>query len=104
MDLEEEDPKVIMNRLRWIDDQTVQIINQEGIEKLLTVGGQRLDEVEYNVVPLFDNHELKNPLLHYFSNRPALHLCQVKERLMKKYQAYKTAYYLEHKREPFSLY
>lgn len=47
---------------------------------------------------------MKNPLRHFFSNRQALQLYQVKERLMKKYQDYKTAYYLEHKREPFSLY
>jgi hypothetical protein len=85
MDLEEEDPKEIMNRFKWIDESSIRIINSEGIEKIMSLKGEKLEEVEYNVIPLFDNREMKNPMKHYFSNRQALSVFQVKERLMKKY-------------------
>ncbi len=61
-----------MNRFKWVDDSTIRIINSEGIEKILAIRGEFLDEIEYNVIPLFDNKDMKNPLKHYFSNRESL--------------------------------
>jgi len=35
MDLESEPASEIMNRFKWIDDETIRIINHEGIENLV---------------------------------------------------------------------
>jgi hypothetical protein len=104
MNLDEEPSNEIMNRFLWVADDTIRLINHEGIEKILAIKDGKLEEVEYNVIPLFDAYDIKNPLRHFFSNRSSLSVSDVKERLIRKYQAYKSAYYLEHKREPFSLY
>jgi hypothetical protein len=104
MDLDSEPAHEIMNRFKWVDEETIRLINNEGIEKIIDLKSSTLDEIEYNVIPLFDNFETKNPMKHFYSNRGCLEVWQVKERLVRKYQAYKSAYYLEHKREPFSLY
>lgn len=103
MNPQEESPKETMNRFKWVDEESIRIINKEGIEKIIDMQA-RFTETEYNVIPLFDIEETKDPVRSYFYNRKPLHVGQVKERLMRKYQQYKSAYYLEHKREPFSLY
>lgn len=43
----------------WVDSNVIRIISREGIEKLLDVS--TLSEIEYNVIPLFNKKELKNP-------------------------------------------
>lgn len=98
-----ENPKEVMNRFEWIDKNTIRMINKEGVEKIVDIQND-CSEVEYNVIPLFNNEEIKNPLRHYFTNRTPLNINEVLQRLQRKYQNYKSAYYLEHKREPFSLY
>ena len=103
MDPIKENPKEIMNRFLWMDDHTIRLINKEGIEKIIDLENN-FKEIEYNVIPLFDANEFKDPNSHYFKNRSSLAITEVLQRLKRKYQAYKTAYYLEHKREPFSLY
>lgn len=103
MDPSKGDIHTIMNKFKWIDNNQIRIINNEGIEKILDIK-DNFREIEYNVIPLFDNTEMMHPDNHYFSNRPELHISEVLERLKRKYQLYKSAYYLEHKREPFLLY
>ena len=68
MDYLNEDTKDIMNRFKWIDDDTIKIINKEGIEKIIDLKSG-LKEVEYNIVPLFDQKEIKDPLRTYYNNR-----------------------------------
>ncbi|CDW71887.1 wd-40 repeat protein [Stylonychia lemnae] len=104
MDLNLEPASEIMNRFKWVDDETIKIINHEGIEKIVYLRGMELIEIEYNVIPLFDNHEIKSPLRHYYTNKSQLSVWQVKERLIRKYQAYKSGYYLEHKQDAYGLY
>jgi hypothetical protein len=53
---------------------------------------------------LFDSEELNDPMRSFYYNRAILKVEQVKERLIKKYQAYKTAYYLKHKQDPITMY
>ena len=36
----------------------------------------------------------------YYNNRSPLGISQVKDRLIRKYQVYKSAYYLDHKNDP----
>ena len=69
MNLDNEPASEIMNRFKWIDDETIRIINHEGIEKLVYLKDRELIEIEYNVIPLFDNHEIKNPLRHFYTNK-----------------------------------
>ena len=90
-----------MNRFTWITKDLIRIVNREGIEKLVSLK-ENSEEIEYNVIPLFDNKEVKKN--HFYKNRSALGVKEVLERLKRKYQHYKSAYYLEHKTEPFSLY
>ena len=79
------------------------MISVEGIELIIDMrSGYK--QVEYNMIPLFDQEEISTPINSYFANRPSLSVNQVKERLIRKYQVYKTAYYLEHKRVPVSIY
>lgn len=53
MDLEDEAPRHIMNRFKWIDESTIRVINKEGIEKIVDMKNG-FKEVEFNVIPLFD--------------------------------------------------
>lgn len=62
----------IMNRFKWVDDDTIRIINHEGIEKIVDLKDNQLLEIEYNVIPLFDNLEIKHPLRHFYTNRSPL--------------------------------
>ena len=96
----EEEAHEIMNRFLWIDKNTIKIMNKEGIEKILDVSN-KFQEVEYNKIPLYNNDEVReDPLNHYYKNRKSLQISDVLNRLKKKYQYYKSAYYLEHKRDP----
>lgn len=93
-----------MNRFLWIDKNTIKIINKEGIEKILDVSN-KFEEVEYNTVPIFKNEECRGKQnSHYYKNRSSLSISDVLNRLKRKYQIYKSAYYLDHKRDPDSLY
>jgi len=57
MDPTKENPKEIMARFVWMDEETIKISNREGIEKILEMK-EDFSEREYNVIPLFDNAEL----------------------------------------------
>lgn len=103
MDPNKEEVSVVMNRFKWVDDNTIRIINREGIEKIIDIK-DNYREVEYNIIPLFPMHEIKDPQADFYTNRKSLDVSDALERLKRKYQAYKSAYYLEHKTETFNLY
>ena len=89
-----------MKRFKWIDDTTIKIINREGIEKIIDINN-KCEEKAYNVIPLYEKENLKDKNDDYYHNRKSLALSQVKERLIRKYQAYKSAYYLDDKKKAF---
>ena len=103
MDSKSENPRDIMNRFMWIDKDRIRIANKEGIEKIIDLKNN-FEEFEFNVIPLFKNKEIQNNVNHYYLNRRDLDITEVLARLKRKYQNYVSAYYLEHKTEPFSLY
>ena len=103
MNLDAEPAKEIMNRFQWVDDDRIRLINKEGIEVIIDIKNN-FEEIEFSVIPLFNNDDHKNPLCHFYTNKETLDVSQVKERLMRCYQDYKSAYYLEHKRAAFMLY
>ena len=57
MDFTVESARDIMNRFIWIDKSQIKIINKEGIEKIVDLE-HNVEEVEYNVIPLFENSEI----------------------------------------------
>jgi len=100
---DEENPKKLMFRFKWVDENTIRIINKEGIEKKIDIK-DNFKEIEFNIIPLYNSKEVKDPKRNFFTNRPPLTISEVHHRLKRKYQCYKSAYYLDHRREPFSLY
>ncbi len=73
MNTENEPAKTVMNRFMWIDDKTLRIVNRGGIEKIVDLeDGQK--EVEFNVIPLFDNKEMTITKRHYYNNRSPLEI------------------------------
>lgn len=59
-------------------------MNKEGIEKIVNIQN-KFEEVEFNVIPIYNNLEIKNPLNHFYKNRKGLLISQVMERLQRKY-------------------
>ena len=57
MDPAKESIKEIMNRFLWIDDNTIKLINRDGMEKTLDIADD-FSEIEYNMIPLFDYTEI----------------------------------------------
>ena len=99
MNLQEENPTEIMKRFMWIDDDTIRLISREGIEAIIDMR-RGFKEISYNMIPMFNMEEIADPLQSYYTNRKPLEISEVKDRLIRKYQAYKSAYYLQKKREP----
>eukprot|EP00347_Sterkiella_histriomuscorum_P018629 403344788 len=99
--------KEIVNRVKFIDYSTMLIVNEEGIEKLINID-RNFDEVGYNARPLFNeinlpedesilkNEEYKTNI--YYFEREDLPKDDVLNRLKRKYQEYKSDYYLYKKR------
>lgn len=103
MNLDLEQRHVIMNRFKWISGLEYKIVNKEGIEQLVSLRkGQKI--LEYNMIPIFDSKVLKDPLISFYTNRVPLDVSSVKDRLIRKYQVYKSAYYLDHVRDPSTMY
>eukprot|EP00347_Sterkiella_histriomuscorum_P017370 403349643 len=99
----------VAHRFSWIDNDTVKIVNNEGIERLVDLKNN-FREIEFNRIPMFDV-SISNDN-HYYADPP---LCEPEfedgkltfdtlERLKRKYQQVKSAYYLESKRDPHALY
>eukprot|EP00347_Sterkiella_histriomuscorum_P013502 403364473 len=82
------------NRIKWLDYSTIKIVNEEGIEKIYNVDNKFSTE-GYNVIPMFNDIQGKEwETKHYYKERAQLTSDQFLERLKRKYQEYKSAYYL----------
>lgn len=92
-----ENVKTTMNRFCWVDNLTIKIINEEGTEKLIDLETQK--ELAYNVIPLFDPQELEDPKRHYYNNRVPMKIEAALDRMKRKYQNYKSAYYIKNKED-----
>lgn len=64
-------PSLLMNRFKWVDVDTIIVMNNEGVEKKIDIK-DNFREIEYNIIPLYDDKEVEAPERHYFSNRPEL--------------------------------
>jgi hypothetical protein len=102
----------VANRFMWIDNDTVKIVSEEGIERLVDLKNN-FKEIEFNRIPLYDparstdNHYYIEPTLpetmDYDEVNPNVTF-DTYERLKRKYQYYKSAYYIDKKRDPQALY
>lgn len=116
MDFSAEGEKFVSIALKfmWIDNDTIKVVNSEGIERLVDLKNN-FKEIEFNKIPLFDNNWTLdaggNPA-HYYLDPPAPEpeisfqnlTFNTLERLKRKYQQYKSAYYLDKKTDANSLY
>lgn len=68
MDSKSESPRDILNRFMWINKDRIRILNKEGIEKIIELRNG-FEEIEYNMIPLFDNSEIKGTINHFYKNR-----------------------------------
>jgi hypothetical protein len=57
----------IARRFRWVDEDTILIINNEGMERLIDVT-KNFEEINFNAIPLFDSELAKNH--HYLLDMP----------------------------------
>jgi len=71
MSLDQEPAKDVMNRFMWVNEDTMRVISREGTEMIIDVKGD-FKQVEYNMIPLFDKEEIKDPLRHFYKNRKPL--------------------------------
>ncbi len=70
-------------RFRWIDDNTIHLINIEGIERIVDLTNNKFKEVEFNFIPLYDNKICKTQ--HYILDPPSMTASDTLERLKRKY-------------------
>ena len=71
MDPAKTSPNILMNRFKWIDCDTVIILNDEGVEKKIDIK-DNFKEIEFNIIPLYDDKEVEEPARNYYTNRPEL--------------------------------
>ncbi|CDW75916.1 UNKNOWN [Stylonychia lemnae] len=107
MDIDESPPHEIMKRFMWIDDNTIRIVSRDGIEVILDLLQIELKEKRgckgkeiplqkaYNFIPMFSVEDTPGLQDNYFYNQKSLKLSQVQQRLIRKYQEYKSIYYLK---------
>lgn len=60
-----EDPKMIGKRFRWVTNQTIKVINNEGIEKIIDIEGGFKD-LNQDTIPMIDMKEQETEKWHYY--------------------------------------
>ena len=99
-----EDPAQVINRFKWLTTETFLIVSKEGVEKLVHID-DGFKEINYNYRPLFtDISGVEYTNSHYYVLRSKLTESQVIERLKRRYQTYKTSYFLFGIRDNQTLY
>lgn len=91
----------VINKFRFVGNDKINVITMDGREKLFNFKNN-FEEIAYNVIPMFDPKE--SEVFHYFTSRPALTKKDVTKRLKRKYQLYKTHYYLFNHRDVQTMY
>jgi hypothetical protein len=81
MDPESDSIDKLMFRFKWVDENTIQIINQEGIEKKVDMKNN-FAEIAFNVIPLYEQKQKEDALqdkmhfnqFNFYTNRPSLEI------------------------------
>lgn len=97
-------PVETVNRMQWIDNRLIRIVNVEGIEKIVDFQ-DGFKEIAFNSIPAFIDSDLVEgfKMTPYYYEREALDLDNTEKWLERKYQQYKSAYYLLNKHDFVSL-
>lgn len=112
MEFHEDEFMNVALRFTWIDNETVKIVNPEGIERLVDLKNN-FKEIEFNRIPLYDptwtgpehcRHYYLDPPPPEHHNQSSHFTFDTLERLKRKYQHYKSAYFLDKKRDMNALY
>eukprot|EP00347_Sterkiella_histriomuscorum_P022786 403337167 len=97
-------PEHVINRIKFLNERILKIISEDGVEKLLDMD-DGFKDLSYNFRPLFNEIDGKEYMKNaYYFLRSKLTLQQSLLRLQIKYQDYKSAYYLDEKRDITQLY
>jgi hypothetical protein len=92
----------VVRRFRWLTENLIHVINHEGIERIIDVAND-FKELEFNFIPLYDPEVCKKT--HYMLDSPSYNLDESLKTLKKRYQYYKSAYYLQQAMDPdFDMY
>lgn len=76
----ESERKEILGRFKWRDNQHIQLVNHEGLEKVISVFDLSMSEVAFYNIPLYQ----KSAKHHYF-DKPVIEIVDIVERLQRKY-------------------
>lgn len=87
---------------RWENNTDMKFFNKEGIEKIVDVS-KNFSEIAYNKIPLFDPELYQKRLQHYYFDKPVLSNVDILSLYKRKYQDYKSGFYLENKRDNYGL-
>lgn len=86
MNAKEGNVNEVVHRFKWHDNNTIQLINSEGLERIIRLDGE-FSEVQFHNIPLYMSFWSTHN--HYYYDKPLVELDNVNERLRRKYQAYK---------------
>jgi hypothetical protein len=53
MNCKDEDYRIVAARMRWLDNTTLKYVNNEGIERKIDMTTKVCEEIQFNVIPLF---------------------------------------------------
>jgi len=95
MNPNEGEVKDYAKKFRWIDSNTIKVINREGVEKIVDIRNG-FKEIAFSKVPLFS--EITN-YKHFYFKSESPEISDTLKRLKINYQRHKSAYNLEGKRE-----
>lgn len=79
----------VVRRFRWINEDLMHIINNEGMERIVDISNG-YKEVQFNFIPLYDKTICTKQ--HYLCDPPSYMKDECLKTLKKRYQFYKSAY------------
>jgi hypothetical protein len=91
MNVKSEPVNDVVRRFRWISERLIHIISHDGMERIIDI--EDFSEVEFNFIPLY-NKEICTKA-HYMLDPPSYRLDESLKTLQKRYQYYKSGYYLQ---------
>ena len=107
MSCKEEPISTVASRFMWADNQTVKIINGQGVERKIALIEDKATreisfrEEQFNVVQLFDvlSYVYAQSKNHMYYDKCQVTLQDTYNRLRLKYAQFRTSYYLDEKRQ-----
>jgi hypothetical protein len=95
MDGKKDKVQDIVRRFRWINANTFHIINKQGIERVIQIDYEKKEfkELAFNFIPLYDQDYCSKK--HYIFDPPSYLMGESLMTFKKRYQHYKTAFYIK---------